>query len=267
MPGISDFSDCEITSNSKILCELKPLGSGSGGGSGGAGGGGGIIILDALRSSFHNESQIDLRGGDGGRGGLGGENTTEAGGRGGNGAPGHQGYEGVLILSGPHTFESNESSTNSRSVLRNKGLTLYSATSRGPVCSDDGSIGRYDVPSLYALRYEVGRLDEILSASTTRTYSSSLSSDSISLLDARTSLWQASTSDTSRWLEIDVGSDRLIRGVVIQSGRNGNRKSQSCLRLTFENTPVWALDFNISHSMSRPPIHTITQSQSQSNTS
>ena len=121
MPGISDFSECEM-SNSKILCELKPIRSGSGGGSGGSGGGGGIIILDALVSSFHDESQIDLRGGDGGRGGFGSENTSESGGRGGNGAPGSQGDDGVLILSGPHRSGSN---TNSRDVLRNKGMILY----------------------------------------------------------------------------------------------------------------------------------------------
>ena len=121
MPGISDFSECEM-SNSKILCELKPIRSGSGGGSGGSGGGGGIIILDALVSSFHDESQIDLRGGDGGRGGFGSENTSESGGRGGNGAPGSQGDDGVLILSGPHR---SGSTTNSRDVLRNKGMILY----------------------------------------------------------------------------------------------------------------------------------------------
>ena len=220
MPGISDFSECEITSNSKVLCELKSVRSGSGGGSGGSGGGGGIIILDALRSSFYEESQINLRGGDGGRGGLGGENISQAGGRGGNGAPGSQGDDGVLILSGPHRFNS---STNSRSVLRNKGMILYSATPRGPVCSsDDIRIGRYDVPSLYALRYEVGRPGEILSLSTNRTYSSSLlSSDSTSLLDVTMSLWQANVNDTSQWLEIDLNSDRLIRGVIVQSGRNG----------------------------------------------
>ena len=90
--------------------------------------------------------------------------------------------------------------------------------------SDDTRIGRYDVPSLYALRYEVGRPGEILSLSTNRTYSSSLlSSDfTTSLLDVTTmSLWQASTNDTSQWLEIDLNSDRYVRGVVIQSGLNG----------------------------------------------
>ena len=35
------------------------------------------------------------------------------------------------------------------------------------------------------------------------------------------SLWQASTNDTSQWLEIDLNSDRYVRGVVIQSGSNG----------------------------------------------